>query len=213
MRTRDDASTRRWSPGRPGSRPPRRVLGTIVGLAAAGGLVLATAAPAAAHNVLVESAPEDEATLDSAPDQVDLAFNEEVLDGGNGIVVTGPDGSTYEDGEVQIDGDKASIALSPLDQSGDYTVNYRIISADGHPLEDSLGFTVTDDAVPTDEATDSQEPDGTTDDESPQETDSEDPMADLAMPPWVAVVVAIAVVGIVVSILIRFMRSRGNPGG
>ncbi|WP_236538889.1 copper resistance CopC family protein [Spiractinospora alimapuensis] len=191
------------------SRSPRWALGAAVGLAA-GGLLLATAGPASAHNVLVESTPQDGETLDSAPDQVELVFNEEVLEGGNGIVVTGPNGSTYEDGEVQTDTERAWIGLSPLDQAGDYTINYRIISADGHPLEDSLGFTLADEAVPSDEATDAQDPNGTTDDGSPEETDSEDPVADLAMPPWVAVVIAIAVVGIVVSILIRFMRSRGN---
>ncbi|WP_236538890.1 copper resistance CopC family protein [Spiractinospora alimapuensis] len=59
------------------SRSPRWALGAAVGLAA-GGLLLATAGPASAHNVLVESTPQDGETLDSAPDQVELVFNEEV---------------------------------------------------------------------------------------------------------------------------------------
>ncbi|GAA3751926.1 copper resistance CopC family protein [Salinactinospora qingdaonensis] len=188
-------------------------------------LVLGPAPAAQAHNALISSFPEDGATVDSMPERVTLTFNAEVGEGGNGIVVTGPQGASYSEGDVSIDGSKASVALAPLQSAGEYTVSYRIISADGHPLEDELTFTLPEQAVaapqetaqetaadstPTSAAPDEPHPDATSTSLTADEA-SETSSPTSAMGPVVGAIVAIAIVALIVILLIRIRR--GGSGG
>lgn len=112
--------------------------------------LLSAPSPALAHDVLIASDPEDGATLETVPEEVLLTFNNSPAEGGGGsaIVVTGPDGQTrYEDGELTFDGTDVSVDLAPLDEAGEYSVSYRVVSSDGHPIQDTLTFTVTEEAV------------------------------------------------------------------
>lgn len=185
-------------------------------------LLSLTLAPAAhAHNFLVESSPEADEVLDTMPDEVVLVFNEAIMEGGNGIVVTGPDGSTtYEAGETRIEDETASIDLDPLDQAGEYTIDYRIISADAHPIEESLPFTLTEEALEAagdaeGDAEDEAEPADSAPaaEDEQQAGDDAAPAAETgplgAMPTWVGVVVAIGIIGVIVILFIQF-RGRGK---
>ncbi|MFL1376118.1 MULTISPECIES: copper resistance CopC family protein [unclassified Nocardiopsis] len=142
--------------------PLRRALVPAAVLAAA---LVAVPAPALAHDVLTGSSPEDGATLDTVPEEVVLSFNNAPMEGGSGsaVVVTGPDGeTTYQDGELTYDGLDVSVDLLPLDEAGEYTIGFRVVSSDGHPIQDSLTFTVTGEAVaaaaPAEEPAESAEP-------------------------------------------------------
>lgn len=104
------------------------------------------ATPAAAHNVLVESAPEDGTSLESSPDVIELTFDQAVQEGDvNQIAVTGPHGNQWVDDPVAIEQNVARTTLGELGQAGEYTIGYRIISADGHPVGDEIAFTLTSD--------------------------------------------------------------------
>src|SRR5690625_2955597 len=106
--------------------------------------------PTLAHDALPGSTPEDGETLDTAPEEVVLTFNNAPLETGDGnaISVTGPDEeTTYETGDLVFDDNDVSTELEPLDQAGDYTIGYRIVSSDGHPIQESLTFTVPEEAV------------------------------------------------------------------
>ncbi|MFC3999796.1 copper resistance protein CopC [Nocardiopsis sediminis] len=185
-------------------------------------LLAGALAPSAfAHNTLIASSPEDGAELDTAPDEVTLTFNTSVGEGGNAIVVTGPDGTTYEDGDVTIDGPDASIALTAPEEAGEYTVAYRIISADGHPLEDQITYTLSEEAVPEESAA-AEEPSPSSDgaatdsgdgaDASPVARNevADDPMS--ALGPVGGVVAAIAAIAVVAILVVR-MRNRPGGGG
>ncbi|WP_017621326.1 copper resistance CopC family protein [Nocardiopsis gilva] len=130
----------------------RRSAVTLASLTASLLLGIGLAPAALAHNALIDSSPKDGAKLDKAPEEVTLTFNADVNDGGNAIVVTGPDGDTYEEGDVRLDGPTAATDLRPLDAAGEYTIAYRIVSADGHPLEEKLTFSVSEEAVADNEA-------------------------------------------------------------
>ncbi|CAM3620043.1 hypothetical protein GCM10009799_06570 [Nocardiopsis rhodophaea] len=200
----------------------RRGAITLASLTASLLLGIGLAPAALAHNTLIDSSPEDGAKLDTAPEEVTLTFNTDVNDGGNAIVVTGPDGATYQEGDVRLDGPTASTDLRPLDAAGEYTIAYRIISADGHPLEEKLTFSVTEDAVADNEATTE---DGDTAAASPDDTSgsdredstttgkdepaaSTDPMR--ALGPVGAVIGGIAIIALIVILIIRM---RGRQGG
>ena len=106
-------------------------------------LLVLTAAPAAAHAELIASDPTDGAQFDMAPERVALTFNQNVAPDFATVVVTGPDGTSVVDGAAVVDGPVVSVALLPLTASGTYTVAYRVVSADGHPVEGKLGFEFT----------------------------------------------------------------------
>ncbi|MCC5578842.1 copper resistance protein CopC [Microtetraspora sp. AC03309] len=118
----------------------RRLL-TVLLLACAP--VLGVAMPAQAHNVLVGSDPKDGAQVATAPDRITLDFDQPVRRDFARIAVTGPDGATYERGEVTAKADSVSIGLAPLGPAGAYVIGYRIVSNDGHPVTGTITFTLT----------------------------------------------------------------------
>ncbi|WP_052337175.1 copper resistance CopC family protein [Nocardioides alkalitolerans] len=97
------------------------------------------ASPATAHASLVSSTPEADATLDALPGEVELVFSQDVRVPAY-VVVTGPDGDVVE-GDPVIDGETVSQAVSGSTEGG-YTLAYRVISSDGHPITGQLAFSV-----------------------------------------------------------------------
>ncbi|MFJ9557130.1 copper resistance protein CopC [Nocardiopsis sp. NPDC101807] len=201
---------------------PRAAAALLAPLAAAA-LALAPS-PALAHDVLTDSSPEDGQTLETVPEEVVLTFNNAPMEGGSGsaVVVTGPDGeTTYEDGELSFDGTDVSVALSPLDEAGEYTIGFRVVSSDGHPIQDSLTFTVTEEAAaaaaPEPEAGESEAPAAEEADEPAEEPAAEEVSAEEAdeggvSPVALAVVAVVAIAGIGAVVLV-LVRTRNRPGG
>ncbi|SHE65230.1 copper resistance CopC family protein [Streptoalloteichus hindustanus] len=121
---------------------------TLAALLLAGLALVLGAGPALAHNVLVSSDPKEGATLESGPRQVKLVFDQPVQQSAGGanlntVTITGPDGRHYRAEEAKVDGTAVTAALDALGPAGQYTVGYRILSADGHPVSGSVKFTVT----------------------------------------------------------------------
>ena len=70
-----------------------------------------------------------------------LTFSENV---GNGFVaVTAPSGRTVKTSDVRTLDHVLSADVAPSDERGRYTVAYRIVSADGHPIAGEITFTTT----------------------------------------------------------------------
>src|SRR5664279_2223773 len=107
-------------------------------------LVLATciglAGPATAHNVLISSDPTDGATLRTAPATVKLTFDQPVQDFEPVVSVIGPDGQHHESGAPVIDSTVVTATVGALPVAGAYSIAYRVVSADGHPVEGEIRF-------------------------------------------------------------------------
>src|SRR5699024_3793649 len=103
--------------------------------------------PASAHSTLLSQTPEDGAELDEVPEAVVLTFNEDITDLGSDIVITGPDGQEITGGDTTIDGTKVSRPLGDDLSAGEYSVDWRVVSADGHPISGKFTFTLTEQAV------------------------------------------------------------------
>lgn len=97
------------------------------------------ASPALAHSDLVSSSPAEGQALDAAPAQVELTFNEEISDAGLQVVAQGPQGPVSL-GTPQLAGPKVTVPWPQTAPAGSYTVSYRVVSADGHPIDGSLPF-------------------------------------------------------------------------
>ncbi len=108
------------------------------------GFVLLLGTPASAHSVLLSSTPAANATIATAPSQVVLQFNEPLEHGFTELVVVGPDGgSHWEGGAPSVVDGTVSAPLRTLGPAGGYSIRYRVISADGHPVSGTIPFTLT----------------------------------------------------------------------
>ena len=176
--------------------------------------LLLAPSPALAHDVLTGSDPEDGATLETVPEEVVLTFNNAPMEGGEGsaIVVTGPDGETqYEDGALTFSDADVSVGLAPLDEAGEYSIAYRVVSSDGHPIQDTITFSVTDEAVaeaaPEEPA---EEPAAEEVEESPAA--AEEPAAEGASTTTLLLVGGIATLAVIGLIAVLVVRMRKRPG-
>ena len=123
----------------------RKIARGLAVLVLAGLGLFALAAPASAHNSLTGSNPVDEATLDAGPAEIVLTFDQPVQNGEglNSVAVTGPDGKQWQGGPATVDSNVVTAPVRELGPKGVYTVGYRIMSADGHPVSGELKFTLT----------------------------------------------------------------------
>lgn len=97
-----------------------------------------------AHGEIVSTFPEQYSNATPIPSQVSIQFdgNLQTLDGQaiNTLDVVDSTGITVSYGDPVIEGGKISTKLSGQSAPGVFTVNYRIVSEDGHPVEGSYTF-------------------------------------------------------------------------
>jgi methionine-rich copper-binding protein CopC len=105
-------------------------------------LFLALATPAQAHDELLFATPAQGATVTQVPSKVVLHFEEPPAPGFTQITVTGPDGTNLDAGPLRAVGAVLTQALKPSDEIGGYTLTYRVVSDDGHPVSGRITFTV-----------------------------------------------------------------------
>lgn len=112
----------------------------IVAMAAAA-LIAAAPAPAAyAHAARVATDPAENAVLSTAPTRVSATFNERLQTIFAAMTVVGPDGKLWSAGDPKVQGAIVSVGLRPLGPAGNYTVNYRVTSHDGHVVSGAWSF-------------------------------------------------------------------------
>ncbi|MDQ4010990.1 MAG: FixH family protein [Actinomycetota bacterium] len=117
------------------------VLGALVG-----------AGSAAAHAVLISTDPAQGAVVATAPTTVSLTFSEPVVVAAEGIRVFAPDGAQLDTGRAAQLGRAATVGVRlPVGKSSDtqlsaqqgtYTVAWRVMSADSHPVAGAFTFSV-----------------------------------------------------------------------
>ncbi|WP_298043038.1 copper resistance CopC family protein [uncultured Citricoccus sp.] len=110
--------------------------------------LLGPLSPAAAHDVVTGTNPSDGQALETAPEAIEVSFSNTPLALGAVILVEDAQGADWTTGEVQIDGNSAAQPLRPDAPAGEYTVTWRVVSSDSHPIEGSFDFTVTGTEAP-----------------------------------------------------------------
>ena len=107
-------------------------------------LALFSTPVASAHGEIVSTFPEQYSNATPIPSEVWIEFDGDLqtLDGQaiNTIEVVDSTGLTVSYGDPIITGGKISTKLSGQSAPGVFTVNYRIVSEDGHPVEGSYTF-------------------------------------------------------------------------
>ncbi|WKU06109.1 copper resistance CopC family protein [Micromonospora sp. HUAS LYJ1] len=125
--------------------PSRRFAAALL----AGVLTLFVAAtPARAHNGLRSASPARDATLTRAPTTITLEFLARLDPTFTTIVLTDGTKRRVPTGDPVVSGATGSVRVTGPLPNGTYTVAYRVVSADGHPVQGSYPFTVADPAGP-----------------------------------------------------------------
>ncbi len=104
-------------------------------------IALFITSPLANANSLIATNPLSGATINVAPSTVSVTGQVVLIDGGNSMEVTDPQGKRVDDGVLAIDGASAVIGLKTLKVAGVYTVTYSLFGEDDIPLEGSFRFT------------------------------------------------------------------------
>lgn len=119
----------------------RRLRGLPGALVVAVALAVVLApSPASAHASLIASTPAQGDRLGALPSQVTFEFDQEMAAPAY-VIVTAPDGTSVAAGEPEVDGTIVRQRLRD-GQAGTYTMAYRAVSKDGHPLTGQISFTV-----------------------------------------------------------------------
>ncbi|MEQ4716537.1 copper resistance CopC family protein [Nonomuraea sp. B19D2] len=179
--------------------------------------VLVTAAPALAHDALKSSSPAKGAKV-KALEEVRLEFTAGVRL--PYVIVRGPGDAEHQRGKPQVDGKVVTQAVEGPLPDGKYTIAYRVVSSDGHPIEGEIPFRVegaetpssspsaSESAAPASSAppTQAQAPAGEASEAAPA-TDQASSGQQATFPVWLVIVIG-ALVGIGIGFLLSARRKK-----
>ncbi|ENZ3963879.1 CopC domain-containing protein YobA [Klebsiella aerogenes] len=121
---------------------------TIAGRALSAAVFLSamlTTASAFAHAHLQQQIPAADSTVSVSPQALTLTFSEGVELSFSGVTLSGPQNKPVATGKLaRSDGNKAQLTL-PLNvplAAGEYTVEWHVVSVDGHKTKGQYHFSV-----------------------------------------------------------------------
>lgn len=122
----------------------RAVLGSVMAaLLMLFGVTIAS--PVLAHTELESTSPTDGEALATPPAQIDLVFGEAPLPDAIDLSITDASGAVVASALPATVTENTVSTPWPADLSdGAYTVNYRVVSDDGHPVTGTFSFTIGD---------------------------------------------------------------------
>ena len=127
----------------------KRLNGIFAGLALIGLTIFGTASPATAHANETSSSPAAGAIVEAGAIPVEINFGEALMnlgqDQGNVVEIQAPDGVLVPTPCWTTLGTGSTTELSTTAQlavEGKYVVHWRVVSADGHPVEGLFDFKV-----------------------------------------------------------------------
>lgn len=168
----------------------------ILSIAAAA--LLAPVAAASAHDVLTGTTPQAGETVGDVPDALELTFSNNPLAMGSAITVQDSAGQNWAIGDVRIVDNTVSQGIRPDAPAGEYTVSWRVVSSDAHPIEGTFGFTATAGGEGLPSESPASAADGT--------GDAEAAAAEPAFPTVTVILVAVAVMAVLIAVIAFFVR-------
>lgn len=116
-------------------------------------LLTTMSAPAFAHSEMTSSSPKDGETVTKQLDEISLSFGGKI-EKGSSIEVTEKDGQKIAIEKIDINNETLTATFEQPLENNEYTVDWDVISGDGHPLDGDFSFTVD---APEVEATTTEE--------------------------------------------------------
>ncbi|WP_091232149.1 copper resistance CopC family protein [Microbacterium sp. 3J1] len=106
--------------------------------------VVGIAAPASAHDELVSSYPATGSSVVSSPDEITLEFSATLtdLEGSAVIEVINEAGINVAEDAADVSTNFVTQHLSQRASPGTYTVRWKVVSSDGHPISGEYAYSV-----------------------------------------------------------------------
>ncbi|MBQ1025239.1 copper resistance CopC family protein [Micromonospora sp. C95] len=155
----------------------RPLAAALAATLAAAALLVGPVSPAYAHNALRKATPAQDAELKKAPTRITLEFLQKLNPSFTTITLSDADKQQVATSEPKVSGTKGTVTIDQSLANGVYTVAYRVVSTDGHPVQASYKFTVAD---PTATADPSPSPTASEPASSPSASPSAEPTASAA---------------------------------
>ncbi|MHA7190167.1 copper resistance CopC family protein [Arthrobacter sp. MDT2-16] len=185
-------------------RRPRVAAAVIPAVLLALAMLFGPAGAATAHDELTGTNPAEGATVEVLPPALELNFSNVPSGIGAQVQVLDESGTDWADGPVEIVDRTATQPLRPGAPAGGYTVNWRVVSSDSHPIEGTFAFrtqqgsTTVPDAATTAGPVDAQ-------DAPANETQT----AGVSDFPWSIVLMIAALVAIAVALAVTARKRLG----
>ena len=198
----------------------RRVLEMGLGLLVFAAAALGLAGPAAAHDAAESSSPAQGAALAAPPAEVSVTFSQKPLGIGASFSVKDASGAEWASGPVEVVDNVATQKLKAGGPAGEYTVAWRVVSSDSHPIEGTFSFTAAasgNTAAPGNTAPSASTtaaasvPAITT--PQPGVTSEPEPAGDGQPFQWSIVIFAAVAVGLLATLAFLARRRLGSGGG
>jgi methionine-rich copper-binding protein CopC len=183
--------------------------------------LLLLAAPAQAHDTLLESDPADGATLETSPEAITLTYSADILEVSPLVRITDESGEQLAEITPTVDGPVVTAALEEPLPAGTHTIQWRVVSSDGHPIEGSFTVTVEQDAAAEGEGEGAASEEPTAEESAAEEATAEESPAEESAPTAaedtageesgsamtpILIVLGVVVVGAVVAVLLIVRR-------
>ena len=101
---------------------------------------ISTVGPASA-NSLISTSPIAGSTVTSTPSAITINTQDVVMDAGNTVTVTDPQGVRVDDGTLTVNATTIVAGLKLMTVSGIYTVSYALLTNNDVPLQGTYTFT------------------------------------------------------------------------
>lgn len=112
------------------------------------GLLFLPVTPASAHAQMTSTSPARDAVLSEVPAEVVIEFdgNLTVIEdlSINVLKVFNSSGKQIDDGNTLVGGARLTVGISDRTGVGTFRVTYRVVSEDGHPVENEFKFKVSE---------------------------------------------------------------------
>lgn len=193
----------------------RPLVAVLLALLTALFMLVGTAQPAAAHDEIISSDPESGAALEASPEALTLTFSGDIMDIGREVRVTDSNGESQVTQESTVE---RQMLIQPLSNPGStedetYTVVWRVVSQDGHPIEGTFDYTVGAGAGEVAGQGPTQEQSATSAGEDRDGTASEaaEPAAESGTPGWlIPVVGGVGALALLIVVLVLATRRQKN---
>lgn len=166
-------------------------------------MMFGSATAALAHDAVTGTSPSDGATVQSLPEKIEISMSNTPAVIGSEVQVLDASGTNWATGGVDVLDKVATQHVSPGAPAGDYTVKWRLVSSDSHPIEGEFGFTATAAATA---ATGPAVVAGPGASVSPEPQGAQAVDKDSNTAPWAIVGLVVVLLGIVVAMVVLARR-------
>ncbi|RVT57120.1 copper resistance protein CopC [Niallia taxi] len=97
---------------------------------------------ASAHAYIVNSSPSENESLDDSPTKATIEYNEKIQSGFAVLNVTNSAGEKVDEGNVTVEDKTISVDLKANLKNDVYTMEWRVVSADGHSITGLVPFSI-----------------------------------------------------------------------